>query len=177
MNFRIQVNCPRISGILNEDDESLDEAIETVFLLNTETMIMIWNDVYIPLTYKYDLSVIMKDIMIMLEKLCNSSSGKLTIHWPSNTFSSIWNFQWEDNKLKIDTRWFTVIGDTEGLLNSRNVIEIDKTSFIQEWKTLLLKIRWALEESGYNSAKIPEMERLAHHCNIIPGGGILYQAR
>ncbi|RKZ45145.1 MAG: hypothetical protein DRR16_29395 [Candidatus Parabeggiatoa sp. nov. 3] len=136
---------------------------------------MVWNGVYIPLGYKYDLSVMMEDILVMLEKLGKSSSGMHKVHWPSNTFSSIWNLQWEENHLEIDTKWFSLVGYTEALLLQRSVLKIDKNSFTQEWKRLLGNILLALEECGYRSVMLPGMKRLERQHNIISGEGILYR--
>ena len=40
MEFCIQASNPKTQDIVNSDDESLSDAIESAFLLNTETAIL-----------------------------------------------------------------------------------------------------------------------------------------
>jgi hypothetical protein len=59
----IQAGCPRNTAEHDRDDEDLCEAVETVFPLEAECMVMVWSGVYIPLSYKYDLGVMLADII------------------------------------------------------------------------------------------------------------------
>ena len=52
MIFAVQVSNPEASGKLESDDESFQEAIESLFPLHTEYAFIIWNNVYVPLSYK-----------------------------------------------------------------------------------------------------------------------------
>ena len=42
MEFCIQASNPKTQDIVNSDDESLSDAIESAFLLNTENAILTW---------------------------------------------------------------------------------------------------------------------------------------
>jgi hypothetical protein len=141
MQFMIQASDPQPSNLVSPEDLSLGEAMETIFPLTTEFALLAWNDVYVPLTYKYDLSVMIDDIMKMLNKVVSIDDGTATICWPSNTFSSQWTLTWSTSGLSIAAVWESVIGGTEGLLNRVAYLEIDKNEFLFAWKPLLRKIR------------------------------------
>ena len=56
MHFYIQTSNPYIANKTNADDNKLSEAIESIFPMDTEELILFWNHVGIPLSYKYDIS-------------------------------------------------------------------------------------------------------------------------
>ncbi|HHR2550667.1 TPA: hypothetical protein ACSY39_10840 [Listeria monocytogenes] len=57
MNFFIQANTPQKTGVFESDDYDLSTAIETIFPMLTEDAILVWNHIYVPLSYKYDISL------------------------------------------------------------------------------------------------------------------------
>ena len=71
LNFYIQASNPRFQDSINIYDESLSDAIESVFPLNTENAILVWNYISIPLSYKYDISYMIEDILQLLDELQN----------------------------------------------------------------------------------------------------------
>jgi hypothetical protein len=140
MKFFVQASDPQTSCFMSEDDLTLAEAIETIFPLHTDFAILVWNDVYVPLTYKYDISIIINDVLIMLASLIASEKGSTTIHWPSNTFRARWILTWSAAELVIISSWESVIGGTEFLLNKAPVLTIEKKVFLSEWVNLLRKV-------------------------------------
>lgn len=175
MSFGIQVSNPRFSSKNDPEDETLDECIETSFILNSEMAIMEWHGVFIPLHYKYSISTMLVDVLIMLQTLLDNENGELEITWPSSDFSSRWFMSWEDDKLAINSSWNSVIGKTEEILNDLGILEIDKHAFIFEWKALLDKVICGLSESGYNGAKIEDIYRLRDMSAQIKSVGLLYR--
>jgi hypothetical protein len=174
MDFCIQAGAPRSLDVFNDDDKTLCEAMETVFPLFAEFAFIIWNNIYIPITYKYDISLMLDDIITMLEKL-TGPSGTYSIHWPSNTFEVTWAIEWEGNDVKIHGEWNSVIGNLEGLLSDNNNLELKKESFIYEWKGILENAYRALSKAGYNEDILENMDRLKKACQGIPKLGILYR--
>lgn len=174
MNFLIQASNPKIISNFNSDDETLDEAIESIYPLLTESAIIVWNKIYIPLSYKYDISVIIFDAMKMIEILLSSEKGAYEIHWPSNTFSAIWRLTWDNNQLVIKSKWNNVLGNLSDLLNSYNELKIDKYSFVNEWGIILKKIIIDLNKTGYNKDNLSEIKDLIKISQNIQGTGILY---
>lgn len=140
----------------------------------TEKAIMVWKAIYIPLCYRYDISSMIDDILDILEKLRNNPSGEISLHWPSNTFANVWNMRWEDDSLVIDSKWESVLGHTEQLLNSQGPIMVSKWSFTSEWKKVLFHVISGLKESGYKEDSLPGMSRLIGVYNTIDSEGILY---
>lgn len=137
MKFAIQVSNPKPAYMVSSSDATLGEAIETMFPLLTEFAIMVWNDIYIPMTYKYDVGVIIDDIINMVTEITDHETGSMTIDWPSNTFRTKWALTWTSNEVTINGKWESVIGGTETLLNDSPILTIEKDAFLAEWGSLL----------------------------------------
>ncbi len=175
MKFGIQVSNPKVSGKRDPDDETLDECVETSFLLNTEMALIEWLGVFIPLHYKYSISTMLLDIIMMLHLLLDQKDGETEITWPSSDFNAIWAMSWRGDDLTIDARWNSVIGKTENLLNDLDELKISKSEFISEWKVLLGTVMDALIECGYSEANVKGFERLQSVYSRINEVGLLYK--
>lgn len=173
--FHLQASHPRSIHIVDESDRSILDAIETVFLQRTEYAYMVWNWIHIPLTYKYTLSLLIPDALMMLDQLLQKPSGSLTIHWPAQEFSAKWQLEWESDELTIRSEWHSVIGATEGLLSERPLLEIDKAAFIAEWQELLGVVLAALVNAGYHDDQLIDLPKLREIHDRIQGSGILYK--
>jgi hypothetical protein len=174
MDFRIQAGCPRFTGEYDEDTSSLSDALETVFPLWTEDMIIMWKTICIPIGYKYDMSLMIDDILNILETLRMRVSGEISVHWPSNSFACKWDLTWDSNKLVIRSEWENVIGKTENLLEQSGHIVTTKEIFQSEWKRVLKNVIDGLTNSGFNTASVPGMVRLIAEFNSINNEGMLY---
>ena len=56
MAFYIQASNPRFIESISYEVESLSDAVESIFPLNTENAFLVWNYISVPLSYKYDIS-------------------------------------------------------------------------------------------------------------------------
>ncbi|MEO7594939.1 MAG: hypothetical protein ABI134_27225, partial [Byssovorax sp.] len=74
--FFIQSSNPRSSSECDADDASLCDAVQTVFPMATESMIMVWSGVYIPLGYKYDVSLMVDDIIDLCNDILLTKEGR-----------------------------------------------------------------------------------------------------
>jgi hypothetical protein len=175
MTFAIQVSNPKISGDYDPEDETLDECVETSFLLNTELALVEWLGIFIPLHYKYTISTILLDILIMLQALLDKQHGELDITWPSNDFNGRWIMSWKDDSLTIKAQWNSVIGKTESLLNDLSELEVSKSGFICEWKVLLETVINGLVECGYNESQVSDLSKLKAIYSRIHEVGMLYK--
>ena len=174
MEFWIQASCPKYTKSFDSDDESLSDAIQTVFPMLTEKAFLIWKAIYIPLCYKYDISIMANDILDMLENLINKSTGDMSIHWASDTFANVWMLEWNNDYLEIEAQWNSVIGGTEQILSTKGSIKIPKQRFIAEWGGILNNVIIGLKQSGYTEDKLCGMSKLIEIFNKVEGKGVLY---
>lgn len=176
-NFWIQASNPSSVDVTSEDASTLEEAIESIFPRETEDAILVWSNVYIPLSYKYDLSTIVVDVLNMLQQLLASEDGEWSVEWPSNTFAMRWQLTWKGEQLSIRiSNLRSVVGDTEALLIQRPELVLNRAEFLREWKSVLDTITLSLKSAGYTVTQIPELVRLASVAATIHGKGRLYRA-
>lgn len=174
LNFYIQACNPKTQCIADCNDETLADAIESAFPLKTEDAILIWNHICIPLSYKYDISYMMDDILVLLNMLQSREKGELTIHWLPDTFRCDWTMKWNAERLDIQSQWGNIVGNLEMLLNEKSHISLKKEDFIKEWKSILKIVIAGLKKYGYTVDKIKNMKQLIEQYNNISGDGILY---
>jgi len=174
MNFKIQAGIPRFEEYYDDDIDNIGDAIEASYSLNTEYMVMVFNYIPVLLSYKYDISIIIDDILKILSSIRTKEIGYLRVNWPSNTFCAIWDLEWNDSTISINTEWTTVIGETEKLLNDHCKLTVDKLEFAYEWKKVLHNIINALEGCGYND-DIKGVTVLKKEFNMIEKFGVLYE--
>lgn len=136
---------------------------------------MTWASVRIPLNYKYILSFLLYDVVVMLEQLMGQDRGTTTIHWPSDEFAATWRMQWDDNRLEIHAEWRSVSGHVEALLAARSPLVTDKRSFISEWKQVLGVALKALTEAGYRDTQLRDLAKLRSVHDAINEPGVLYR--
>lgn len=174
MTFCIQVSNPRlIAGDINiENDYSLGDVLESIYDWNSEKVIITWNNIYIPLSYKYDISIMVDDIVYMLKSVLSSEEGDIKFDWPSNTFDVNWQIHWDKELLRIESHWNEVLGGLTELLNKKNNVQLKKSDFLNEWKMLLQKLNTHLKEAQLENSKyVRELEGLIKQ---IKGYGLLY---
>ena len=159
-SFIIQASNPHSAADHDVRVDSLGDAIETVFPLNTEDALLIWNHIYVPLSYKYDIAIIMSDVLDIIEAIHASPQSSHSVHWPSNTFAAIWNMRWDQGMIEVQSKWNCVVGGTEALLVSKPEIRIPCEDFVAEWKRPLQIAERALAKAGYSVEQVSELGRL-----------------
>ena len=174
MNFRIQASYPINNGEFCQEDRKLSEAIETIFPMLTEDAILIWNTIYIPLNYKYDISYMIDDILNLLKKIRENLDGEIKIDWPSNSFACEWILKWNSDLLTIDSKWRSVTGHTEDSLNNLSELNVNLVEFVNEWKSVLEVLINNLETCGYGKENLIDMDLLYDEYRAIKSYGLLY---
>ena len=174
MEFFMQASLPESTMEYDSEDYNLSTAIETAFPLFTEDAFLIWNRVCVPLSYKYDISYMIDDILEMLKNIRINLEGEMIIEWTSDTFSGTWNMKWGEENLFIIADWENVVGGTKDILNKNKNITISKMAFANEWKKVLHNIIKALLGSGYTK-ELQGMESLMEEFELINQYGILYK--
>lgn len=137
---------------------------------------MTWNGVYIPLGYKYDVSLMTDDILNLCHDMLARAEGHRRINWPSNTFSTTWDVRWRSDVVSIDTRWNRVVGGTEGVLTERQSLSVPRRDFLAEWRRPLEIVSNALRCAGYESEQIPRIIFLHEVLTMLPTEAHLYGA-
>jgi hypothetical protein len=176
MNYRfaVQASNPRSLVAFDAEDQSLSDAIQTVFPLEAEYALIVWNWIYIPLNYKYDVSLIVDDLIELVEAISMNSNGKRVIMFPSNTFSATWDIEWNTETITIDAEWHSVLGNTEAMLALRPKVVVATTDFICEWKCLLETVAKALNNADYRCEGVAGLRRLQDIIGKLHSHGILY---
>ena len=174
MCFEIQICNPSIGRRTSDQKETLSSAILAVFPEVTEDAVMVWNWVPIRINYNCDLSVMIEDLLLMLSDVLQSDHGSSATFFGSNTFRAAWSLSWADGTLRIETKWESVAGSYEDLLNSRSTLEVQRGQFLSEWKALLGKVIEAIDTSGIRIADQEHVLLLRRIEAAIPRCGKLY---
>lgn len=175
MNFYIQAGNPKVQCTLDYEAGNLSGVIETIFPLYTENVILVWNHISIPLSYKYDISYMINDILCLLSDLQKNESGKKIIHWLPDTFRCDWAVRWEKGELQINSKWECTVGHLEILLNEVPELQLPIDLFVNEWNEVLNNVVKGLKLCKCDTAKIEGVEELLECCNGIKEKGILYK--
>jgi hypothetical protein len=172
--FTIQASSPRALKEFDPNDTNLSDAIQTVFPLETECAILVWNWVYVPLSYKYDFSMMIDDVIALIDAMQVEPSGRRTIQWPSNTFACTWKVEWDARVTTVEADWVSVVGNTEAMLAAVPKIVVESSGFVEEWKRPLEAIWGGLTSAGYTS-KLLGLDHLMATVSKIGRCGILYR--
>lgn len=133
MKFLIQPGNPLWNPSDELAAEDLSEAIEAIFPMDTEDAMMIWGDASVSLSYKYDMSVIIEDVLFMLEALTTHHSGEETVFFSSDTFTAEWHLKWHGGVLFIHPVWKSVSGNKQAKLSELGVMEVSAHHFFRQW--------------------------------------------
>lgn len=173
-SFVIQTSQPRVEPSFDPEDRSLSDATQSVFPLFTEDMFVVWNHIYIPLGYKYEVSFVIDDALDLVEAILTNMVGRHTIHWPSNTFASSWVVEWCPSRVSIEATWRSAPGGTESLLKESGPVEVPAEAFTAEWKRPFELVSGAIRSAGYSELQIPRLRALDSVWSRIHTYGRLY---
>lgn len=134
-----------------------------------------WKHIPILLSYKYDISYMIEDILDMLIAIRTEKHGEMVIHWLPDTFRCDWKISWDETTIKINAEWGGIIGDFEAMLNKNQEIYVSIEEFGNEWKNLLGIVVNSMKKCGYKEEQIRNMDKLLTEYNEIRGSGILYK--
>jgi hypothetical protein len=178
--FCIQVSSPRlVSEPPNESEiDTLSDAIEALYLLETERAYISWNWINVPLSYKYDVSVIVDDVVSMLSGLLSSDTGECAVTWPSSVFHATWDLRWRGDELTIRSHWEAVSGGgrIEALLNAHSDLKVSRPEFLGEWASLLAAVVDGLSSRYLPKSVTEELDEARRVLSRIALRGVLYRA-
>jgi hypothetical protein len=174
VSFWIQASAPRATGVADPDERDLGGAIETAFPLWAEHAFLVWNHVFVPLSYKLDLSIMVTDVLELLDVLLEQDSGTHTIAWPSNSFRVDWTLEWEGDRLVVRATWDTTLGGVAPLLTAAGDLEVGRGAFLAEWRAVLDRLHDGLTACGYTADTVAGMADLERVRTRLPATGVLY---
>ncbi|NXY96852.1 hypothetical protein HYE82_21185 [Streptomyces sp. BR123] len=70
----------------------------------SEDAVLVWNQVPVPLTYRYDIAVLLQDLVPLLEGVRRPEFSAAEVFWGSDTFSAEWKLAREGGDLRIRAR-------------------------------------------------------------------------
>lgn len=176
-SFFVQASSPIVEQCRSPTETTLEHAIETAFVSDTEDAFLNWQGVSIPLSYKYDISIMIEDLMFLIGEIKSADVGNLKITWPSNTFQAVWQVSWADGRILCQSEWHSVSGNIEGVLRATESIEMDIQDFLSEWKAPLQRVIEGLHEAGYNGMTLAGLKELEQLHSDLEGCGRLYASQ
>lgn len=174
-NFYVQTGAPRPRKAIHSGRSEIDDAVFESFDMHTEDACIVWNRVYIPLSYKYDISVILRDILNIIVTLTASTSGAFVNRFPSDTFQCMWSFKWTADDLRIEAVWNGLNGSLENFEALSTEISVSRSCFIGEWLELLRVVRDGVRYCGFDASVTEPLDSLLSECNGKYPRGLLYQ--
>lgn len=154
---------PTQAGVKDPRDTSLGEALESCFPDSVDGARLWWNGVSVPLSYKYDLSIIIHDVVALVRWLRTSTQGTFSICWPSNTFRTDWQLALAGGRVQITASWRSVSaqeGPLEDALNAAPVVEADQAALMNQWAALLRLAHHRLHDTGYTPEELEDYSPL-----------------
>lgn len=173
--FIIQASDPRTERPVDPRDASLSDALQTVFRADTEEMLMRWNGVRIPLSYKSDFSFMIDDVVDFCALMSSATDGRRSVNWPSSTFDATWDLRWSRGVVEVKATWRTLLGGVTGLAVADASLSIQLPQFLGEWRKPLLVCHRALLASGAEPERIRGLTQLGEIAASLSSFGLLYR--
>ena len=133
--FSIDPKNPEPFVCLAGNASDLADAIELGFPMEAENAEIRWNNIPIPLNYKYDLSVILPDVLDVL-KHCQEDK-KIKTWFASNTFTTQWTVDTKNEMVEVHADWRSVVSKNTIQLNKVPDISVPKSHFLKQWAGLI----------------------------------------
>ncbi|MFE9636058.1 hypothetical protein [Streptomyces sp. NPDC006463] len=118
----------------------LADAVGEMYSSESEDAVLVWNRVPIRLTYRYDIAVLLDDLVPLLEEVRRPGFSGAEVFWGSDTFSAEWKLTPEGGDLRIRARWHSTLGNHESSLTERGDVTVGAMEFVSEWCKILRRI-------------------------------------
>lgn len=162
MGFALNAGRPAWVAARDDLDSNLSDAVQTVFPLE-ERALLEWNGVVFSLGYKYDISVMLEDIIEMVLAIGRTEAGSFQVDWPSSGFPFRWTVSWAASWVEVHAHARDEPGAVE--LAGRERVRVHRNSFVEAWQSLLGIVLSCLEEAGYDSFHLSGLNRLRMAAN------------
>lgn len=138
MGFLIQPGRPAALKI--DVAENLADATGQMYPMENEDATLVWNRVPVRLGYRFDLAVMLDDLVPLLEVVQEPGFTGARVHWGSDTFNAEWTIHDAGGALRIESNWNSVSGGYAFLLNERSRVTVGVGWFVTEWLKVLRRI-------------------------------------
>ncbi|MFD7628296.1 hypothetical protein ACFV7Q_20025 [Streptomyces sp. NPDC059851] len=118
----------------------LADAVAEMYSSESEDAVLVWNQVPVRLTYRYNIAVMLDDLVPLLEEVRRPEFSGAEVFWGSDTFSAEWKLTREGGDLRIRARWHSTLGNHESLLAERGDVVVGAEDFVGEWSKVLWRI-------------------------------------
>lgn len=153
----------------------MGEALQLVFPMLTEDLVLSWGSHLVRLGYKYDLSEIWDDLIAMLSDVAGNDRGTREVEWWSSSFRATWSLTWATGNLELRARWKDVVGCPSNILDEVPQVDLARDSFLAEWSRPLRIIEAALQASLPAGAELTsQIDELDVLLRKLPKRGYLY---
>lgn len=155
--FELRAGTPACLGVHDESDSTLSDALQTIFSIDDHAT-MAWHRLEFRLGYKYDISMMIDDIITMVLAVRQNDAGLFEVDWPSSGFPYLWSIEWSATDVEVVARARDEPGAKE--LAGCELVRVERASFVRAWQSLLDIVLSCLVSSGYSSQQIAGFERL-----------------
>jgi hypothetical protein len=155
--FALKLVMPASVAARDESDATLSDAVQTVFPLE-ERAFLEWNGLTMPLSYKYDISLMLEDIVEMVLVVGKTESGVFQVDWPSSGFPFRWTLRWDASEVEVHAQARHEPGAVD--LTGHERLRVERGSFVGAWQALLGTVLSCREGAGYDSLQINGLSRL-----------------
>ena len=149
MCFSIDTGQPGIIGGQVATYRDCSEAIEDMFEWPTNEAYIVFGEYTIQVMYKYDLCVMIDDIIDMIHQLDVRNSGNCNIEFGSSSFRTGWELSWNEDDLGITAHWESIVCNPKDLVGKTTNISVSKMLFIKEWLKILQVIKSAFDQNQF----------------------------
>jgi hypothetical protein len=111
--FFVQTGSPRTIDSRETAVYDLQDAIVHIFPPLTEFLILYWNDIAIPLSYKYDVGDYIVQFVEVIDHIVSKPSGSASETLASNSFHTRWEFSWDETIIRWEAKWILAGGDVD----------------------------------------------------------------
>ena len=165
--FSFQIGAPRVNDLRGRTACDVQEAIVEMFPYNTERLVIFWNSLPIPFTYKYEVSDYIDIFVEMCHELVSNAGGTTRQMLASNAMNVTWDVSWLGDDLRVDANWALMPHEFETRHPGYRSLAMRKSSFLAEWAVLMRGIERAVEQSGVQLEDPRQLEAMRELCETI----------
>ena len=178
--FTIQLGHPKIMNIPEQEFEAIKDVFLSLFESQEESMFLFWNQIPIRFRYKEDLHWSFNDMLALAWMLQKERKGETKARFQNQLLTITLTCIWNDDDLSIQAHFepFEHLYEPyAAALNQSNTLNLSKTQFLGEWKTLFHQVLVSLEASKCtikDGVERRRLELLRHTEKSIKSYGRLY---